>query len=412
MERIEAELLIPGAGSPVHNGVVIIDHNVISYAGSAADAPSTLGTDPAHATTVMPGLWDCHAHFLGLLKLDLNLLAMQPTALRAARSTADLRVALDAGITAVREVGGLGVHLARAVDEGTVPGPSIYGAGSVLSATAGHADLHSLPTHWVREFGHHGGDLRVCDGVDDCVRAVREQLRNNAKVIKICASGGVMTEVDSPHHQLFSMSEMRAIVDTAALSDRVVAAHCHGKAAILAAIEAGARTIEHGTYLDEECCDAMNETDAVLVPTRTVVESLRGDPDLPDYAVPKIRDVAERHRAAVALAHQRGVTIAMGTDITLSSREPLNSWGHNGRELDLMVQAGISPHEAIRTATANGPSTLGPQAPRSGELAEGYDADVITLDANPLEDISILAGPAHITEVWKGGMRSKAALPH
>ncbi|MFW6197361.1 MAG: metal-dependent hydrolase family protein [Myxococcota bacterium] len=407
MERIEAELLIPGTGEPVRDGVVVVDGELIHYAGPAADAP--VGDDEAvvRAPVVMPGLWDCHAHFLGISTLDLNLLALQPAPLRAARSTRDLQVALDAGVTSVREVGGLGVSLAQAVNEGTLSGPRIYPAGAVLSSTGGHADLHSFPTAWIADFGAHGGDLRVCDGVDDCVRAVREQLRRDAKVIKICASGGVMSEVDDPHHQLFTHRELAAIVETAALSERVVAAHCHGKAGILAALEAGARTIEHGTYLDEECCAAMKETGAVLVPTRTVVEALHNTADLPPFALDKIRRVGEQHIQSVTLAHESGVTIAMGTDITLTAGSPLNSWGHNGAELAYLVDAGLSPLEAIRAATVHGPDTLGPQAPHSGQLAAGYDADVITLDANPLTDISVIADPRNVSGVWVLGQRVK-----
>lgn len=407
VQRIEADLLIPGAGEPVRDGVVIIDGPTIHYAGPAADAPVTGGAETVSAPVVMPGLWDCHAHFLGIRTLDLNLLALQPAPLRAARSCADLRAALEAGVTSVREVGGLGVYLATAVAEGSVVGPNIYAAGAVLSATGGHGDLHSFPAAWVADFGAHGGDLRVCDGVDDCVRAVREQLRRDAKVIKVCASGGVMSEVDDPHHQLFSDRELAAIVETAALSERIVAAHCHGKAGILAAVEAGARTIEHGTYLDEECCAAMKEAGAILVPTRTVVEALRTRTDLPPFARDKIRRVADQHISSVALAHEHGVAIAMGTDVTLSSREPLNSWGKNGVELGFLVDAGLSALEAIQAATADAPATLGPQAPDSGQLVAGYDADVITLDTDPLADISVLANPVRVSGVWVGGHRVK-----
>jgi imidazolonepropionase-like amidohydrolase len=410
MERIEADLLLPGDGAAVRDGVVVMDGETISYAGPAAQAPETPAASATRVPVVMPGLWDCHTHFLGSRSVDLNTLPLQPAPLRAARATADARAALDAGVTSVREVGGLGIHLARAVEEGSIAGPRVYAAGAVLSSTGGHADLHAFPAEWVADFGHRGGELRVCDGPADCARAAREQLRLNAKVIKVCASGGVLTEVDDPHHQLFTAQELHTIVETAALSQRAVAAHCHGKAGIMAALEAGALTIEHGTYLDDECCTAMKEMGAILVPTRLIVDALRHHEEMPPYARAKIDVVAEQHRDSVAQAHEYGVTIAMGTDIALCcSTGHECSWGRHGQELVQLVEAGLSPLEAIRSATAHGPLTLGPQAPRSGKLVAGYDADVITLAADPLADITVVADPSQVTGVWSRGRRVKAS---
>jgi imidazolonepropionase-like amidohydrolase len=409
MERIEADLLIPGNGEPVGGGVVVWDGPTITYAGPAADAPPTPQAPSTRVASVLPGLWDCHGHLLGTRTLDLGRLPLEPLALRAARCAGDLRAALDAGVTSVREVGGLGVYLARAVEEGTLDGPAIYGAGAILSVTGGHGDLHSLPLSWVAEFGQRDGELRLCDGVDSCIQAVREQLRHNAKLIKVCASGGVLSELDDPIHQQFTLAELRAVVEVAAMADRAVAAHCHGKPGIMAALEAGVRTIEHGTYLDEEACAAMRETGAILVPTRTIIQEMLDSTAVPPYAVRKLEVIADRHAKAVALAHQQGVTIAMGTDIALSGAELIDSWGRNGRELPLLVESGLSPLEAIQTATFNGPLTLGRQAPRSGQLAEGYDADLIILDGDPLADITILADPAHIVGVWKAGRRVKGS---
>jgi imidazolonepropionase-like amidohydrolase len=408
MHRIEAKLLIPGRGDPVPDAVLLVDGPLISYAGSAALAPATPDAAVLRVATVMPGLWECHGHYCGARGFDLTRLPLEPLALRAARCAADLRATLNAGVTSVRDVGGLGVDLARAVAEGTLDGPTIYGAGAILSITGGHGDLHSYPLSWMEDRVLTGDMQRLADGADDCVKAVREQLRRNAKVIKVCASGGVLSEVGDPIHQQFTNVELRAIVETAGLADRVVAAHCHGKPGIMAALRAGCRTIEHGTYLDEECCDAMRETGAILVPTRSIIEDILATKEtVPDYARAKLEALADRHAQAVTLAHERGVTIAMGTDIALTGMELPNSWGHNGAELGYLVALGLSPLEAIETATANGPLTLGPQAPRAGLLAQGYDADVITLDADPLADIGALTNPAHITTVWTKGRQLK-----
>jgi imidazolonepropionase-like amidohydrolase len=410
MQRIVAELLIPGSGEPVRDGVVVLDGAQITYAGPAAGAPQAPGAVSVNATTVMPGMWDCHGHFMGTRSFDLARLPQEPVALRGARSAADLRAALDAGVTSVREVGGLGVYLARAVAEGVLDGPAIYGAGAVLSTTGGHGDLHAYPLGWMHDFARRDAEFRLADGPDECMRAVREQLRRNARVIKVCASGGVLSEVDHPIHQQFTLPELRAIVEVAGLAERVVAAHCHGKPGIVAALEAGVRTIEHGTYLDDECCDAMRETGAILVPTRTIIEDMLQHLDVvPGYAAAKLVAIAEVHAAAVTNALEHGVTIAMGTDIGLTGLDLPNSWGRNGAELPHLVRLGMTPLQAIEAATATGPLTLGPQAPRSGRLEAGYDADVITLDADPLADISVVADPAHVTGVWTAGRRVKPA---
>jgi imidazolonepropionase-like amidohydrolase len=411
MHRIEAELLIPGHGDPIRDGVVLLDGSSVSYAGRAAVAPPTPGAPVTRAAAVMPGMWECHGHLMGTRTFDLGVAFLESQALRAARCTRDLRAALDAGITSVRDVGGLGVYLARAVAEGTVPGPAIYGAGAILSTTGGHGDLHAFPLDWIEDYARQGGLMRLADGPDDCAKAVREQLRRDAKLIKVCASGGVLSELDDPIHQQFTLAELRAIVEVAGLADRVVAAHCHGKPGIMAALQAGVRTIEHGTYLDDECCDAMRECGAILVPTRTIIEEmLANKAAVPDYAMAKLEVVADIHAQAVSRAYEHGVTIAMGTDIALTGPDRPNAWGQNGAEAGYLVKLGMTPREAIEAATATGPLTLGPQAPRSGQLAEGYDADVITLDADPLADIGVLADPAHITAVWTGGRQVKGVV--
>ncbi|HUZ51130.1 MAG TPA: amidohydrolase family protein, partial [Streptosporangiaceae bacterium] len=279
---------------------------------------------------------------------------------------------------------------------------------SILSTTGGHADLHSYPLSWISDFGHHCGELRLADGPDECMRAVREQLRRNARLIKVCASGGVLSEIDDPIHQQFTVAEMRVIVEVAAMADRVVAAHCHGKPGIMAAIEAGVRTIEHGTYADDEACDAMRETGTILVPTRTIVEDILANLSaVPDYAAVKLTSLANTHAEAVSRAIERGVTIAMGTDIGVTGPDRPNAWGSNGLEVMHLVNLGMTPLQAIEAATATAPLTLGPQAPRSGRLEAGYDADVITVGADPLADISVLARPEHVTAVWSGGRRVK-----
>jgi imidazolonepropionase-like amidohydrolase len=191
--------------------------------------------------------------------------------------------------------------------------------------------------------------MRLADGVDDRIRAVREQLRRNARVIKVCASGGVLSEVDHPVHQRFTLAELRVIAGNL----------------------------------------------------------LAGKNLVPPYALAKLEAIAAVHAEAVSRAHEHRVRIAMGTDIALTGPDLPNAWGQNGAELGHLVALGMPPLEAIEAATATGPLTLGPQAPRSGRLAEGCDADVITLDGDPLADITVLAEPARVTRVWTAGRQVK-----
>ncbi len=404
--RIEAEKLIPGRGEPIDSGVVLIEGQTIAYAGSSDGAPVTADAEIVETQTVMPGMWECHGHFLGLPSANFNdLLGLRPQ-MAAMRVTHDARQALDAGFTSVREMGGYGTFLGRTIDEGWAVGPNIYASGGMLSQTAGHGDTHGAPLHMHRDLiERHWGEDNICDGPDECRAAVRRMLRLGAKVIKVHASGGVLSELDDPFFPQFSPEELEAIVDEATRMGRLVGAHCHGKDGIIAALNAGVKTIEHGTYLDEEAADLMIEKDATLVPTRFVVEFLMAEgakQGMPEYARIKGEEASKSHSNAVSLAIEKGVRIALGTDIWAPG-----VWGRNAEELGFMVADGMTNLQAIEAATANGPQTLGPQAPKAGQLLEGYDADVICVDGDPSEDVRILEDTSNVTHVFKGGVAYK-----
>lgn len=402
--RIDADVLIPGRGDPITDASVVFDGPTLDYVGPSASAPQIATAH--HVAAVMPGMWDCHGHFFGVRTAAMSDTYTDSVALRAARAAKDAEVALQAGFTSIREAGGLGVHLARGIADGTLTGPSIYSPGAILSTTGGHGDLHNIPLEWA----HSIAETRLCDGPDECIRAVREQLRLGAKAIKICASGGVLSELDDPIHQQFNSDELRAIVETAAMSQRSVMAHCHGKPGIMAAIEAGVRSIEHGTYLDDEACAAMKETGTILVPTRYIVARLAKagrSSGMSAENARKLYEIADIHLDAIGRAHAAGVRIAAGTDIFESGRDNVIGWGQNGGELPLLVEAGLSALEAIEAATATAPDTLGELAPQAGQLLEGWDADVITVDTDPVVDIAALADPDRITGVWRRGIPAK-----
>jgi len=399
--RIEADLLIPGRGEPIENGVVILDGATITYAGPSDHAPRTPDAATTSVPVVLPGLWECHGHFFGLERPDMMEQLTEPVARQAARAVIDIHRTLMGGVTSVREVGGHGLDIQPAIASGAIVGPSIFGAGKILSTTGGHADIHGISIDVIHHVSHLG---ILADGVPEVMKAVRMNLRRNAKVIKVCASGGVMSEVDHPIHQQFSHEELVAIVEEAGRAERVVAAHCHGKPGIMAALHAGVRTIEHGSFMDEEAADLMVETGAIYVPTRFVVDQLLGMEDiLPSYAYKKGLMVADAHEAAMKVAVARGVEIAMGTDIFVNG----DMYGRNSLEIKFLQDAGMTALDAIEAATANGPDTLGPQAPLSGRLRDGYDADVIAINFNPLEDNSGWGDPDRVTHVWQGGMAVK-----
>jgi imidazolonepropionase-like amidohydrolase len=403
--RIEATRLIPGRGEVVDNGVVVFDETGISYAGAAADAPETPDADVVTTDTVMPGMWECHGHFIGIYTANIPEAFVTRPQLTAMRVTADAKRVLEAGFTSVREMGGMGTFLDRSIREGAVVGPNVYGSGGMLSMTAGHGDYHSVPMDIARRLHSVWGEDSIVDGADACRAGVRRMLRLGAKVIKIHASGGVLSELDDPHLPQFSPEELEAIVDEATRMERLVGAHCHGKRGIMAALEAGIKTIEHGTFFDEEAADAMVETGAMLVPTRFIVDLLIREGDahgMPEYAKKKIEMTAEAHADGMALANEKGVKIALGTDIWATG-----IWGRNAEEIPLMVACGMTPMQAIEMATANGPATLGPQAPNTGQLMEGMDSDVICVSGDPSTDASVLADPNNVTHVFKGGVKYK-----
>lgn len=415
---IYADLLIPGRGDPIRNAAVVLEEGKIAFVGLRDECPGKYEKAPrVEVPIVMPGLWDCHTHFSGGSSDPSQFLLPFPATLgaRIARSFHDT---LMAGFTSVRDVGSYAIEASKAVEEGIILGPNVYGAGAALSQTAGHGDIFELPIGWVWRLSGVGvnagndnaGVSAFClaDGVDECRKAVRLQIRRGAKLIKVFASGGVLSRDDDPQLQQFSDEELKVMVDEAGRMNRIVAAHVHGKDGIMAALRAGCRTLEHGSYLDDEAIEIMKEKGVMLVATRTVVEELMKHIDMlgPEQRA-KMVQINGIHKAAYAHAVQSGVKCALGTDLGVSTPGKPLAHGTNGGELAYAVEAGMSPLEAIEAATANGPDTLGPMAPRSGQITVRYDADVIALVRNPLDDIGVFREVKNITHVWKGGKLSK-----
>ncbi|RVX72361.1 hypothetical protein B0A52_04566 [Exophiala mesophila] len=410
---IKTPLLIPGRGDPINDAILVYSSGKIDYAGPLSKLPKSLEVPKDRTIEVpvlLPGLWDCHVHFIGHLEQSMAGMVAPSAFLAGTRTAHDVAATLNAGFTSVRETAGFGVELSQEIEAGRLVGPNIYSVCAAISCTGGHVDHHTMPEHHFHEMGCHGLPLVVADGVEECIKVVRQQLRKGAKAIKICTSGGVSSDRDDPKHQQFSDAEIKVMVEEAARSQRAMAAHAHGLPGIMAAIRGGVTTIEHGTYINDEAIRLMKEKGIILVPTRGIVENgLTVAEVWSERAFEKLKVVAVQHAKAYRAAVAGGVKIASGSDFGISKRGTALSHGQNGKELVLAVQVGgMTPLQAIEAATATAPEVLGPQAPKTGLLTEGYDADFIALTSNPLDNISIFANPDNVTHVWLAGSLKKS----
>jgi imidazolonepropionase-like amidohydrolase len=422
---INATLLISGHGQPLHHHSVVVQDGLITSIQPTKSIPPPFKHLPTTSVPVlMPGLWDCHVHFLGSKTFNFAEIATQHPALAGARIAQNLHDVLMSGFTSVRELAGYGLDISKAIEEDSLVGPNVYSTGAAISQTAGHGDVFDLPAGFVDSlFGVRDtqanalapgtAPIIIADGVDECRRAVRLLIRRGAKCIKVFASGGVLSIADDPLRQQFSAEELKTIVDEAQRHGRIVAAHVHGKSGILAALKAGVHTIEHGTYMDDECVEIMKKQGTVYVPTRTIVKIGVDHPELMSpESYQKMLVTAKHHREAYRLAVKSGVRIALGTDLGISAPvdHPL-AHGRSGGELTYAVtDGGMTPLQAIHSATAMGPEALGDlgMKPKSGRIQVGYDADLIALSEDPLENMELFQDAKNVTHVWKGGRLFKS----
>ncbi|KAL6822771.1 hypothetical protein J3E69DRAFT_381916 [Trichoderma sp. SZMC 28015] len=357
---IQANLVIPGRGEPLKPGSVVIAKSKINFVGSPDKAPAEYRSITSiHVRVLMPGLWDCHVHYFGM-EMDTSVFGSMAKylpgykALAGAITVADLEATLMAGFTSVRELQGYGGDLWPGIKSGFLVGPNVYSSIAAMSVTGGHGDSHGIPLDTVLQYVNCGGPCSIVDGPDECQKEVRKLIRRGARVIKICSSGGVLSLNDDPEDRQFSDAELRAIVGEASLSRRVVAAHTIGKAAIIASLRAGVKTIEYEFYLDEEVVEKMITQNAILVPTHHIIETISARPDeLPPASKAKALKLVDMARESYKLAIKKGVKIALGTDSMSSDREKPQSHGNNARELYWAVKRGMTPLQAIEACTAD-----------------------------------------------------------
>ena len=386
-----------GTGAALADGDVVIEDGRVVEVGQGLDADG--GVDCA-GKAVLPGLFDCHVH-LAFRYEDFDEYArmQEPFSVAFFRMVENLRTTLGLGITTVRDASGADAGLKLAVEEGTLVGPRMQISVNMLSMTGGHNDPW-LPSGTRSIFGtaYPGMPSGVCDGVDGVSRAVREMVRAGADVIKIASSGGFLSPADDPAEPNFSQEEVDAIVKSAADLGTWVMSHAHGAEGIKRAVRAGVRSIEHGTYLDEEAAAMMVERGTWLVPTLTAgdtTEQLANDPNVAEQVREKLRGLGRPEFGAMRLAAEAGVKVAMGTDC------PVAPHGTNLNELTHMAANGFTPEQALVAATSSAAELMGLQH-ELGTLEPGKRADVVLVEGDPFAFDTL---QERITQVWKDGVR-------
>jgi imidazolonepropionase-like amidohydrolase len=389
---IRAGTLIDGAGgAPIRNAVILVQGDRITAVGPNVQVPSGATVIDLSAWTVLPGFIDAHVHLTGHVIGDgdwQHQALVESAAQRTLLGAAHAQQTLEAGFTTVRNVGAdafTDVALRNAINAGWVPGPRILAAGVSFGISGGHCD-GSSGYQPASPMSRGGLETGAADGVEHVREAVRFNVKNGADVIKICATGGVLSPTDSVGVQQYTEEEMRAVVEAARMAERRVAAHAHGLEGIKAAVRAGVTSIEHGSILDAEAVRLMKERGTWLVPTLLAgytVESLAVAGRLPPAIAAKARAIAPRTRQSFKLAVDGGVRVALGTDAGVMHH------GTNGREFELMVRYGMTPMQAIVAGTLNGATLLGLEAD-AGTVAVGKRADLVAVRGDPLQNIAVL----------------------
>jgi len=343
--------------------------------------------------TVLPGLTDAHTHLTGNPR-DIGPQALSISIPRATLTGArNARLTLEAGFTTVRNVGAEGfsdVALRDAINDGDVPGPRMLVSGPALGITGGHCDENLLP------FEFHYTAEGVADGVEGVQHKVREVIKYGADVIKICATGGVLSHGDNPQASAYTQEELKAIVTDAHRLGRKVAAHAHGAQGILWASQAGVDSIEHGSYIDDAGIAEMKKNGTYLVPTLYLADWFLANAErlhVSAELIGKGKEVMSVARKNEAHAFASGVKVAFGTDAAVYPH------GLNAHEFAVLVKLGLTPLQSIQAATINAADLLG-WSDRIGAVEPGKWADLIAVDGDPLQDVTVLE---KVKFVMKGG---------
>ena len=382
--------VVDGTGAaPVPGQAVVVEGRRIAWVGPVDSAPSTAPESviDGGGRTLIPGLFNCHVHLTADGAPDLfaqiNSDTIPVATLRAARNA---WLTLQSGVTTVRDCGAaddIVVELAKEIDRGAVPGPRVQAAGRVITMTGGH--------------GHFIG--READGPDEVRKAVRAEIKSGAAVIKVMATGGVLTPGVTPTQTALLPEELAVVAQEAHNSGRRVTTHAIGRAGISNALVAGIDSVEHGFYFDDELLDLAIAQGTFLIPTMLAVDGIIRNGQaggIPDWVVAKAEREAHKQRESFAAAVSSGMRIAAGTD----AGTPFNDHGDLASELALMVQHGLSPMQALVAATSSAAENLG-LSHELGRIEVGKLADLVLVDGDPVADI---AATGRVVLVVKDGV--------
>ena len=391
------KLLDVRTGEEASGKTIVVTGDKVTAIADTASTPAAASDAVIDLTkyTVMPGLIDVHTHLTGSTNFDPYFELTMTPGKEAIIGVENAKVTVEAGFTTVRNVGAGGftdVALRDEINEGHIPGPHMQVSGPPLGITGGHMDENLLPSQY-----HVVGE-GVADGIPAVQHMVRENIKYGADLIKIGASGGVLSKGDDPQASQYTQEEMVAIVNDAHRLGRKVAAHAHGAQAILWATNAGVDSIEHGSYLDDAGIAAMKAHGTYLVPTAYLIDWMQTNGKLPAIYQQKMKDVSAVEKQNAIRAIKAGVKVALGTDAAVYPH------GLNAHEIDVYVnQFGMTPLQGIQTGTINAADLMG-WSDKVGELTPGHWADVIAVEGDPLKDVTVLQ---HVRFVMKGGVVMK-----